>query len=164
LLLLSVACAASPAAQPPIENHTAAKTFDLTIQFERTGCYGTCPSYTVAIDTLGRVKWHGAQYVTTVGDAVGHVDPTRLEALDKAIDVAQFFTLDSRGNPPCKNHGRCATVICTDTPHSRLAITRGNKTNAIDFDHCGGRPELERLFDLIDQVAGTKRWIGTQRY
>lgn len=44
---------------PDLSSLSDADLKTLTIQLERTGCYGTCPAYSVTIHGDGRVEYNG---------------------------------------------------------------------------------------------------------
>jgi hypothetical protein len=168
LALAVVACHAH--AGPPLANQRASPppaTFEVTLA--RTGCFGTCPSYTVTIHADGSVDWAGEAYVAEVGARHGRIDAEGFARLQRAIDKVRFFELDSNGQLPrqfgCTKQGgktECNfpdIVICTDTPVATITIKRNGTSHSVSNDHCR-RIGVELLEDEIDEVANTRRWIG----
>lgn len=172
---------AKPAAAEPIK---------LRVKLERTGCFGTCPAYSVAIesagfagarsnadalrseiDGAGRVEWIGHANVATMGRAEGRVSRFEVDELARRIDKARFFERDEYGElpqkPECQTQGSMTTcsfgtsvTICSDTSHSIVTVARGIRRHRVDNDHCNDRPELESLEEYIDRIANTEQWIA----
>ena len=155
------ACSASP--RDPISNsQPTADRLPIEIKMTRTMCFGTCPAYTVVIHGDGRIDWQGEEYVSVKGVAHAMISGDQLAAISAELDKVAFFTLAEDGSPPsdaCKHGHACVKVICTDTSHTRLDVTRGKQHHAIDDAHCTGLA-VEAVEVLIDKLTNTERWIG----
>jgi hypothetical protein len=146
----------SPAAQPAAESATASEAPVVTL--ERTPCFGTCPVYQVAISRSGAVRFAGQHHVTQQGEATAEIPPARVDSLLGELEAGGYFgfadayVMDS---PAC---GRYAT----DSPTVITSASIAGRTKTIRHDFgCNAAPqELGRLERLIDEVAGTSRWIG----
>ena len=56
---------------PDLSSLSDADLKTVTIQLERTGCYGTCPGYSVTIHGDGRVEYNGKSHVKEIGTQEG---------------------------------------------------------------------------------------------
>jgi hypothetical protein len=89
----------------------------LTVQLERTGCYGNCPAYTVTINGDGRVEYNGKAHVKERGLREGRVEADQIKTLLNEFATAKFFTLSENYS------GESCTRYCTDMP---TAVTEIN--------------------------------------
>jgi hypothetical protein len=149
---------AVPAPQPLLSGITAtfptpAKPTDFSIRLSRSGCFGTCPSYSVVIHGDGKVEYHGKLYVAIPGDHEAHIAPEAATQLLEQFRAANFFEFKDR---------YAANV--TDNPTYCLELVIGAKKKTI-VDYVGtwvGMPEsIRKLEDGADEVAGTDRWVST---
>lgn len=152
-------------------------TFDYTnfkATLQRTACYGNCPDYQVSILGTGQVQF----------------DPDPRQASDEA-GIHRAFSPDSGMLVPLKNIDNIERADVnrliaamyktdffklknsyeagiTDNPTYVVSVTMNGKTKTIT-DYVGqraGMPEtVSALEDLIDEIAGTSRWIdGTSGF
>jgi hypothetical protein len=152
---------AKPAAREPLT---------LRVKLERTGCFGTCPSYSIVIDGSGRVEWTGHANVMAMGRRTSRVTRAELDELSRQLDRARFFERDEYGELPqkteCQTVGSSTTCsfstsvsICSDTSHAIISAQRGIQRHKIDNDHCNDRPEVDALEDYIDRITNAESWI-----
>ena len=128
------------------------------ITLERTPCFGTCPVYQVAISRSGAVRFVGKQHVIRQGEATAEIPAARVDSLLRELEAGGYFgfadayVMDS---PACGQYA-------TDSPTVITSVSAGGRTKTIRHDFgCNAAPEeLGRLERLIDEVAGTSRWIG----
>jgi Domain of unknown function (DUF6438) len=140
---------AAPAAEP--ETGPA-------VTLERTPCFGTCPVYTVTISHGGEVTFNGKRHVEQTGQATATIPRARVDSLMAELEAAGYFgfadayVMDS---PACG-------LYATDSPTVITSATREGETKTVRHDRgCSAAPpELSRLEQRIDEVAGTGRWIG----
>lgn len=155
LLLVAGVAACSPRQPAPAQSPALAAA---VVTLERTPCFGTCPVYKVAIWASGAIRFAGEQHVSRQGEVTAEIPPARVDSLLKELEAEGYFgfadayVMDS---PAC---GRYAT----DSPTVITSASAGGHTKTIRHDYgCDAAPpELKRLERLIDQVAGTARWIG----
>jgi hypothetical protein len=161
-LLLGAALAAcsprepEPAATPAGEPSAGMDAPVITL--ERTPCFGTCPVYTVTLSRSGTVSFTGRHHVAQAGEATATVPAERVDGLLGELEAGGYFgfadayVMDS---PACG-------MYATDSPTVITSATRGGETKTIRHDRgCSAAPpELSRLEQRIDEVAGTARWIG----
>jgi hypothetical protein len=128
------------------------------VTLERTPCFGTCPVYQVAISRSGAVRFVGKHHVIRQGEAAAEIPAARVDSLLRELeaggyfDFADAYVMDS---PAC---GRYATDSPTVITSARAAGR--SKTIRHDYGCDAAPPELGRLERLIDEVAGTSRWVG----
>lgn len=137
---------------------------------KRTMCFGQCPVYTVTIHGDGSVVFLGEIFVKTTHPQKATLRPGDLATLREALDRSRFFDHDKNGrlpkDPTCLRSGNSMTcdfeddVICSDTSHSVITVKRGTETHEIDHDHCTASL-LDALETTIDELAGTRVWIGS---
>jgi hypothetical protein len=124
---------------------------DFSIRLSRSGCYGTCPSYSVVIHGDGEIKFHGERFVAIPGDHDARITLEAVARLLERFRAAEFFELKDR---------YAASV--TDNPTYCLELTVGPKRKTVT-DYVGswvGMPtSVSGLEDAVDAVAGTDRWV-----
>ncbi len=153
-MLLMAAVSAWPADQATNLNslsQTDLKT--LRVRMERTGCYGTCPVYTVTIHGDGRVEYEGKRHVKETGTRQARVELETIKALAKEFAKANFLMLSEDYS------GENCTRYCTDLP---TAVTELNLHRRVKHYYgWGGTPKpLFELESAIDKLANTERWTG----
>jgi ankyrin repeat protein len=126
----------------------------VTIGLQRTGCFGTCPAYDVAISTSG-VTFDGRGFVVAMGKHNAAVDADEVRALAKRFVDADFYSMD-----PLYRAG------VTDNPTYILSLTIDGRNKSVE-DYVGswqGMPAvITDLEEQTDLLAGTDRWIkGSQ--
>src|SRR5437660_2815246 len=121
------------------------------ITLERTGCYGSCPGYTVTVGTDG-IRFNGRGYVVAAGTHSDRINPEEVRGFAKRIVAADFYSMDASYR---------ASV--TDNPTCVLTITIDGKTKEVE-DYVGeweGMPAIiTELEDAVDALARTGRWIN----
>lgn len=131
----------------------------VTISLDRGPCFGFCPDYSVTIKGDGTVIYEGRNFVPTQGTITTTVPVESVERLVAEFDDADFFALEED-----------YSVNATDLPTTITTLSIGGTTKRIvhygvgcDVDDpvLDTAPEaLCRLEALIDEVAGTKKWVS----
>lgn len=122
----------------------------ITLTLERSGCFGSCPAYTVTVSPTG-IVFDGRSSVVAEGKHTASVDPSDVRKLAKRFEDADFFSMDD---------SYAASV--TDNPTYILTLTVDGHTKSV-MDYVGswvGMPAI--LTDLekeVDTLARTGRWI-----
>lgn len=121
------------------------------IALERSGCYGTCPSYRVEIRGNGDVTYHGDGYVDVTGEHRYRVP------VDEVLKL-----VDSLRNKDLWSLRRSYRAAWTDNPTYTLTLRMGDQTHQIE-DYIGrraGMPEAVSQFEAeVDAVARSAMWI-----
>jgi hypothetical protein len=121
------------------------------IALSRSGCFGTCPSYTVLITGDGAVAFEGRSHVAVNGHHSSRIGTEKVRELVAAFRDADYMSLDDKYEYPV-----------TDNPTYETSISFDNVTKKV-VDYVGlnaGMPEaVNKLEEEIDRVAGTARWV-----
>jgi len=156
--LITLACA-KELPQAPLE----------ILTLERTVCYGWCPSYKITVTGDGRVTYEGRKFVKNVGRRGKVLDPGSLQRLADEFRRLGYFNL--RDHYASSEDG-CPTVW-TDNPSVITSVrVRGTTKTVEHYLGCqyeidsrrGPYPEdLTAFENQIDEIVGTKQWIGTEQ-
>ena len=63
------------------------------ITLKHTSCFGSCPVYSLQIDSPGTVSYEGVQYVATIGRRTSSITPAQFQALVSGFTKIGFFEL-----------------------------------------------------------------------
>ena len=140
-----IACApvATPAETPSMSN--------VEIRLTRGVCFGSCPDYTVTVNSDGQVRYEGRRFVNVVGERTATISRDDVAALVARFDEVGFTNLRDAYRAPV-----------SDLPTYTVALTRNGQTKTVvDF---GGvdmvmTREIRDLQREIDRVAGTAQWV-----
>jgi ankyrin repeat protein len=120
------------------------------ITLERTGCYGTCPAYTVTVSTDG-ISFDGRSFVVTRGNHHDVANADDVRSLAKQFISADFYSMDASYQ---------ASV--TDSPSFVVAIDiDGQRKQIIDYvgSWVGMPAIITQLEEKVDEFADTDRWV-----
>jgi len=126
----------------------------VTITLQRSGCFGSCPSYLVSVST-GGVVFDGHNFVVAMGRHTDRIAAERVRDFAKRFVAADFYSMDP-----------CYRANVTDNPTYQLTVTVDGQTKQVQ-DYVGswvGMPAvISDLEDAVDEFARTSRWIeGTE--
>jgi len=128
------------------------KSWDtLRIKLTRTGCYGSCPEYSVEIQGDGHVLFDGEQNVLMLGHHTGWISKDAVTGLVDQFRAVDYFSLKGE-----------YVSMTTDLPTYTTSIEfDGIKKSVKDYQGLyAGMPEgVPRLESEIDRAAGTDKWI-----
>ena len=123
----------------------------VVMTLERTGCFGTCPGYSVEIHGDGTVRYTGNSYVVVAGEHRDHISAEQVSALIDAFRAADYFSLEDDYD-----------YSVTDCP-TYLTSFRVDQVEKHVRDYVGeeaGMPAaVSELEAMIDRVTDTKKWI-----
>ncbi len=142
-----------PPERPP-KHHVIAPTVrpnsKVAIRLTRTGCFGSCPSYTVTVSTEG-IAFDGGGFVVAAGKHTDSVNADEVRNLGKKFVAADFYSMDASYR---------ASV--TDNPTYVLTIAIDGRKKEVE-DYVGqweGMPAvITELEDEVDTFGRTRRWI-----
>ncbi len=128
------------------------------VTLTRDACFGTCPVYTVALFTDGRVHFDGRAHVTAMGRQTANVSADSVQALVRTLRADARLASDGawvEGASPCGRH-------VPDGPRFTLVVHAGGPTRTVQFDAgCTDAPRvLAALADAVDRIAATAQWIS----
>lgn len=128
----------------------------LTIQLERSACYGVCPAYSVTIHGDGRVEYNGKSHVKETGAHVGQIATEKIKALALEFTKAKYWELDEDYS------GKKCKGFCTDMATAVSEIKVKGVTHRVKHYYgCGGVPKsLLELESSIDKTADSQQWTG----
>jgi ankyrin repeat protein len=123
----------------------------LRMTLRRSGCFGTCPVYSVEISGDGSVFYSGKGYVLVTGEHRSQVSQDVVSQMVEAFHKADYFSLDNEyyyGVTDCPTY---VTSISFD----------GQSKSVVDYvgEEVGMPYAAAELEMAIDRLAGTERWI-----
>jgi hypothetical protein len=122
------------------------------IALERSGCFGTCPSYRVDIFGDGRAVYRGRGFVDVEGEHHYRVSREAVSDLVQSLRAKDIWSM----RPSYRG-------MVTDNPSYQLTIQLGDAVHQID-DYVGamaGMPIVVTDFeDQVDKVAKSAMWIN----
>lgn len=129
---------------------------EIEIGLTRTGCFGTCPSYSVTIHGDGRVRFIGEADTVVNGAHDYRISTDDVARLVEQFRAGDFWSLED-----------VYEASVTDNPTYVLTVRAGNRTKRVS-DYVGlevGMPDIvRRLEDAVDATADTARWVrGNER-
>lgn len=123
----------------------------LVITLERTGCYGTCPSYKVEIRGDGTFLYTGKSFVAVSGERRGQISQSSVLQLVETFRSADYFSLEDKYIAGVTDNPTYITSIAFDTLHKSVVDYVG------EYE---GMPDAVReLEETIDQIVGSEKWI-----
>jgi len=127
------------------------------IGIAHTGCYGTCPVYSVTFSADGTVRYDGKIYVERKGQHTGTITSEKFKEVARFVLENGFMGLrDDYSSPVTDN----ATVITT-------VVAGGKKKVISDYAHAGPKElaEIERRIDaLLSEVKWDERSDGAPKH
>lgn len=136
------------------KHHVAAPTVrpnsKVAITLSRTGCFGSCPSYSVTVSTEG-IAFAGGGFVIAAGKHTDSVNADEVRNLAKRFVAADFYSMAASYR---------ASV--TDNPTYVLTIAIDGRKKEVE-DYVGqweGMPAvITELEDEVDTFGRTQRWV-----
>ena len=123
----------------------------VVIRLVRSGCYGSCPSYSVTIRNQ-RILFNGGGFVVATGEHKGTIDPNQVRELAQKFINADFYSMDDSYR-----------AWVTDNPTFVVSIAIDGHSKEVE-DYVGswvGMPAvITELEEGVDSAAGSQRWIN----
>jgi hypothetical protein len=126
------------------------------ITLQRTGCFGTCPIYSLEIFADGFVRYVGTRFVQVSGEHKSVLQRDKVEDLISQFLQAGYFLLQDNYETYRAHDGQIWHV--TDLPTAYSSFRYGDRRKSIR-DYAFAPRELTELEIEIDRVANTHRWI-----
>lgn len=122
------------------------------IVLERSGCFGTCPSYRIEINGDGRVIYNGQRYVDVQGEHAYRIPPSDVAKLVESLKAKDLWSL----RPSYE-------ASMTDNPTYALRIRMGGEEHGI-LDYVGGYVGMPRAVSNFEQegdrIAKSSMWLN----
>lgn len=149
----------------------------LSLKMKRSACNGRCPVYDLTVQPDGEIIFEGKNWTKTIGKATDKLNEKQLENLVSEIEQSDFFSLE---NVYDWDSGNC-TELASDMPNVNLTINLNGKEKTINHYHgcfekdnsSAGKTksisdkifpqQLYKLENKIDEIIGTRRWIGERK-
>lgn len=122
----------------------------LRIILQRSGCFGTCPSYSIEVRGDGTVLYDGKSYVAITGQHRGSISPQAVAGILDVFRQADYFSLRDK-----------YVLGATDLPTYTSSIKfDGHEKQVVDYSGLAvGMPTaVDRLEISIDKLADSARW------
>jgi hypothetical protein len=148
---------AQSAPTPDLGSLSDAALKGVTVHFERTGCYGNCPAYTVTLHGDGRVEYAGKDNVKVKGTRAGRIEPATVKALMAEFARAKFLAIADQ-----LSGEKCSCGQCTDMPSVITELSVGDTQHSVEH-YYGCRCAPKALFELeaaIDKAVNVEQWTG----
>jgi hypothetical protein len=142
-----------PAERPPLRHVAPPVVRDdstVSVTLERTGCFGSCPSYIVTVSTEG-IEFDGRSYVVATGKHADRVDAGKVRELARKFVASDFYSMDDQYRG-----------LVTDNPTKVLSISiDGSRKRVVDYvgSWVGMPAVISDLEDEVDSLARTDRWV-----
>ena len=122
------------------------------ITLERTGCFGTCPSYRLEVHGDGTVRYMGTDFVAITGEHSDRISEVAVRQLVDAFRAVRYFSLNDRYE-----------ARMTDNPTYKTSIAFDNVSKSV-VDYVGGKvgmpSAVSKLEQTIDRLAGSQKWVS----
>jgi hypothetical protein len=126
--------------------------------FERTGCYGNCPAYSVMLFESGLLVFSGDEFTKLRGVKTEKVPQELFHKIQVLLKENEFNTFEES-----YSFGDICKESLMDLPSSRIYMQYANKVKEVFHDHgCRGferESDLEGLEAKIDDLLGTEKWV-----
>ncbi len=123
----------------------------LVMRLSRSGCYGTCPAYSVEVHGDGTVLYEGNAFVVLTGEHKDRISPEQVSEMVDAFRKADYFSLKDE-----------YSYLVTDCPtyETSFQVDQVSKTVRDYVGEEAGMPELvSDLESTIDRIVGTLKWV-----
>lgn len=129
---------------------------ELLAGLRRTGCFGRCAAYTVAIYRDGVIEYNGEFDVGTQGRAIGQLLPDELRKIEEHFTQADFFSFgDSYLDRGCTD---LPTVYTWYRP-----LDRATKSVAHYLGDRSAPKALLVVEESLDAAIKIEQWIGPEK-
>lgn len=119
-----------------------------SISFKRTACFGTCPIYTLTVDSKGNATFLGERFTDKIGEFTKHLSREETKALFSTLNEANWDNFQDKYD---------ANV--SDLPSTIFAFNykRINKKVVVTGEHPEG---LIKINEALIAVAEADGWTS----
>ncbi len=153
----------SAQAAPTMEFPSAYALDDVIIRMERTGCFGSCPIYSLQLKGDGAVVYNGIANVYIRGELRTYVSRQQVADLLSDFNRIGFFRLPDSIEAGQTLHldGKRVDVMKlqrNDLPNTRITLRVGDASKSVVYSETA--PEaLVRMAKRIDNMVNSARWV-----
>lgn len=104
--------------RPNLSSLSDADLKTITVRFQRVGCFGTCPAYSITIHGDGRVEFNGKSHVKEIGAREGRIELDKIRALASDFAKTKFLAIPEDYSP-----SKCKGPFCTDMATAVTQLT-----------------------------------------
>lgn len=126
----------------PPANPDAPQRADTLVYYQRTMCFGSCPSFIFIAKSDGRCYYEGQNFVDLIGEYQGICEQELIQPILDLAAAMRYDTLQSVYDNP----------MVTDLP-SVITEIEGKRV----INRYGG-PRLKSLYSAIDEVIARINW------
>lgn len=112
------------------------------LYYERTVCFGRCPSFVFTAMSNGSCTYNGRNFVDRIGQYTGTIDPAQFESVFQIAEELDYASLDDKYDNP----------MVTDLP----ATITGVKGKQVINRYQG--PDLKKLYTALDSLTEQVVW------
>ena len=149
LTLAAAVCSAAPAFAACGNGQTPNYRDIQSVRYEKTACYGVCPSYAVSFSPA-RLTYEGRSNVARLGL---YESPETGKFQDVVALLSQFDFYSFTIKP----------IFVTDVPHFIIDVERCGVTRRIDwpalvYPGVYGTHDIRDLFNRLDRITNSVNW------
>ena len=124
------------------------------IGIQRTGCHGTCPSYSFTIKNDGTYRYRGFAYVERKGEFSGTIRVWHFDNLAQFIKESGYMELGETYSP---------AAAITDQPTTYTPVVMNGKRKTIKDYAESGPTSLWAIQQLIDDLMDKAKWDSSEK-
>lgn len=135
-----------------------------TLTIERTGCYGSCPTYKITVFSNGKINYEGYKFVKVTGKIQSIMTKKRSQLIKEAIIKVNLFSLKDRydGQNDCDSFSK-------DQSSTIITVTNNIKKKKIhhylgcyEQDGIVFPRQLTLFENKVDEIVNSFKWTGYQ--
>jgi hypothetical protein len=146
-------------AAPCVAEEQSAYPAGFSFVLRRTACFGSCPVYSVAVDSRGNIDFQPDENTQERNATKLSLSPAKVWQLVDALDEAWFFDRQSAYQPGMRNCSR--KHYRTDHPGFRISASVDGKRNDVAVNE--GCAEVDHtLMDLpklLEHIMGIEELV-----
>jgi hypothetical protein len=117
------------------------------IGIERTGCFGSCPSYTFVVNSEGSFRYSGGEYAKRVGKFTGTISIGEFHELARFIRDSDYMKLENEYRTGVTDSATTFTMV----------VMNGRKKIISNYAE-SGPTKLWAIEHLIDDLMSNAEW------
>ena len=122
------------------------------IGIEHSGCFGSCPIYTLIVKSDGTFRYNGAKYVERKGEFKGTIQVWHFQQVAQFIRDSGYMELED-----------WYTRGLTDSATTYTLVVMGGKRKTVSNYANSGPSKLWAIEELIDGLMAKAQWARSQK-